>query len=188
MTKNKQTEHLIIFPIWLLQLLFPIQADLCYQLLSRSTGAETKRPDQRHSDSSFWVKWERSRTSQRIPDSNTRAQPELQLLSTDWIGFQHFGFLLAKAVTLSRLLIMSLFDWLHIYQTVTDTSATTVLIARAFSTYINGFQTTHPNEVGDPLSFPRPHLFSRSEILWLLLDEMHEVGTFIHSWSPQDEV
>lgn len=50
------TEHHIIFSIeliWLTPGSFPIQADFCYQLLSRSTGAETESPDQRHFDSSF---------------------------------------------------------------------------------------------------------------------------------------
>lgn len=49
---------------------FPIHTDLCYQLLSRSTKAETMSPDQRHFDSSFWVKWEHPCMPQRIQDSN----------------------------------------------------------------------------------------------------------------------
>lgn len=37
---------------------FPIHTDFCYQLLSRSTGAQTTSPDQRHFDSRVSLKSE----------------------------------------------------------------------------------------------------------------------------------
>lgn len=39
---------------------FSIHTDFCYQLLSRSTGAQTTSPDQRHFDSRFSLKSEHS--------------------------------------------------------------------------------------------------------------------------------
>lgn len=66
---KKQTECLIILHFSPLAS-FPARTDFCYQLLSRSTNAQTMSPDQRHLNCSFWVKWEHRCMPEDIQDSH----------------------------------------------------------------------------------------------------------------------